>query len=389
MRKFIVFLTVLLFLSGCEKKVEEIPEVLQYEEIQINAIWFSYVDYRDNMQNLSEKNFSKKVDEIINNFVEDGINTIYLHTVSFTDAFYDSKIYPKTQILPEIDYDPLNIFLEKAHNKSIRVEAWINPMRSFTVEEASSISDDFIIKKWINEEKPYVKNVNGRYYLNPAYQEVIDLILSVVKELVNDYDIDGIHMDDYFYPDDVTEEFDFEIYTERCLNICSLSRFRKDNVNNLVALINKEVKKAGLVYGISPSGNMSYSVDTVYGDFNAWVDAGTVDYLIPQIYWGYDHPTKPFKETLDEWIQVIKDSDVDLIVGLAAYKIAAEDIYAKDGKYEWIENTDIISRQIEDAKLLNTKGISLFSYQSLYEPDDDIKEHVNKEKSNIKLKLKE
>ncbi|HCY06151.1 MAG TPA: hypothetical protein DHS57_02350, partial [Erysipelotrichaceae bacterium] len=314
-------------------------------------------------------------------------NTIYVHAVSFTDAFYDSNIYPRTLILPNIEYDPLNIFIEKAHKKGIRVEAWINPMRSYLEEELINVDDDFIVKKWINDEKPYIKNVKGRYYLNPAYEEVNNLILSVIDELITNYDIDGIHMDDYFYPDGVTEDFDYEVYSERCLNKCSLKEFRTSNVNNLVALINKKVKKANLVFGISPSGNMSYSIDTIYGNFYDWVDARIVDYLIPQIYWGYNHPTKPYLKTLEEWMEVVKGTDIDLIVGLAGYKIGVEDVYAKEGKDEWIENNDIISKQIQDAKELKVKGISIFSYQSIYKPIKEVEKAVELEREKFEEKL--
>lgn len=388
MRKFIIFLLISLML-GCAPKSEDIVEISKYDDIAIKASWFSFVDYRDNMQNMSEEAFNSEVESVIDNLYNGGFNTIYVHAVSFTDAFYDSNIYPKTLILPNIEYDPLNIFIEKAHKKGIRVEAWINPMRSYLVEELDSVDDEFIVKKWITEDKPYTRNVKGRYYLNPAYEEVNNLILSIVNELISNYDIDGVHMDDYFYPDNIGDDFDYEVYNERCLNKCSLKEFRTSNVNNLVSLINKEVKKKGIVYGISPSGNMSYSIDSIYGNFNDWVDAEIIDYLIPQIYWGYNHPTKPFIKTLEEWKEVVKDSDVDLIVGLAGYKIGIEDVYTKDGKNEWIDNNDIISRQINDSKNFNLKGVSIFSYQSIYKPIDDVKDKVEIEKNKLEENLKE
>ena len=125
---------------------------------------------------------------------------------------------------------------------------------------------------------------------------------------------------------------------------------------------------------------MSYSIDTIYGNLHDWVDARIVDYLIPQIYWGYKHPTKPYLKTLEEWMEVVKGSDVDLIVGLAGYKIGVEDVYAKEGKFEWIENNDIISKQIQDAKELKVKGISIFSYQSIYKPIKEVEKAVELER---------
>ena len=262
-------------------------------------------------------------------------------------------------------------------------------MRSFTLEEIQNVDDNFIIKKWITENKPYVKAVKDRYYLNPAYPETTDLILSVVQEIIDNYAVDGIHMDDYFYPEGIDENFDKDIYSKICTNKCTLEQFRKNNVNNLVAQINKLVKKSNLIFGISPSGNMDYSINSIYGDFNAWVDAGTVDYLIPQIYWGYNHPTKPYLQTLEEWSKVTQGSDVDLIIGIAGYKVGYEDLYAKDGKNEWVENTNILSRQTEDAKKLSLKGVSIFSYKSIFIPEPEVENNVKQERENLINTLKE
>ncbi len=359
-------------------------EVPNFYNTEIRSIWFSYIDYRDYMQNLDKKEFSKKVKDIVTNIYNLKFNTIYVHAVSFTDAFYESKIYPKTQILPNIEYDPLEIFINEAHKKGIRVEAWINPMRSIKTEEVNNLNDDFIVKKWINENKPYIKMVNDRYYLNPAYKEVKDLIVSVVDEITSNYKVDGIHMDDYFYPENADESFDSEVL---CTG-CDVAEFRKNNVNEMVSLINQSVKKKNLIFGISPSGNMEYSINTIYGDFNMWVDTGIVDYLIPQIYWGYDHPTKPYLKTLEEWKNVVLDSDVKLIVGLAGYKVGVEDSYAGDGKDEWINNSDILSKQYMDAVNMSCHGVSIFAYNSLFFPKEELKSHVENEINSLKTNLK-
>ena len=375
MKKFMAFLISVLLIIGCSKKIE-IPS---FDDISIKGIWFSYVDYRDLMQGLDEKEFKQKVDEVINNCEKIGINTIYLHTVAFTDAFYESKIYPKSFILGDIAYDPLRIFIKKAHNKGIRVEAWINPLRSFTKEEMEKVSDEYMIKQWFNEGKPYLKLVDNRYYLNLGYEESNDLIMDIIREIIDNYKIDGIHMDDYFYPENATEEFDKEIICENC----DVGEFRKNNVNNLVSLINKEVKKNGLVFGISPSGNKEYSINTIYGDVDMWVDAGIVDYLIPQIYWGYNHPTKPYLKTMDEWINTVSNSDVSLIIGIAAYKVGMEDVYAKEGNMEWIENESILNNQYHDAINKGSKGISMFNYKSLFFPEEGVKDSVEKNINNL------
>ena len=151
------------------------------------GMWFSYLEYRSMCRGMSEEEFRSFVDTAVQNMQDLGINALYLHAVAFTDAFYDSDIYPRTAVLGDISYDPFAIFSMRAKDAGMQVHAWINPMRSVTVEEAGSLPEEFVIRKWIESNDERVRQNGDRYYLNPAYPEVRELITSVAKELIEKF----------------------------------------------------------------------------------------------------------------------------------------------------------------------------------------------------------
>lgn len=359
-KKILKLVICLVLLASCTSKKESIHIPLQEE---VKAMWFSYVDYQTFLKDVSKKDVEKEIDTILSNCESIGINTIFVHAVAFTDAFYDSKIYPKSNKLNQKEIDYLQIFVDKAHERNMHVEAWINPMRSVTVEEAALWEDDFILKQWINENNDSISSFEDRYYLNIATTESQQLILSVIEEIIKNYDVDGIHMDDYFYPAKVDETFDYNQFIGSFFD--SLSDFRKYQVNELVGKIYNLVHDNNLVFGISPSGNIEYSRDVIYGDTEAWINKGLVDYVVPQIYWGYTNKTKPFEPTLQEWQSLMGNTDTKLIIGLAAYKIGVES--QDSDNEEWLNDPKILSKQIETSKTVkNYSGYAIFSYHSLF-----------------------
>lgn len=379
LKKIIIFLITIPIIIGCSAA----PSI---EEIR--AVWVSYIDYTQILWGKSFSEFETSVDEIVDNCVEYNINTIYLHASAFTDAYYDSDYYPtqyvESQIGADLKYDPLEIFIEKAHAKNIRVEAWINPFRSFDQKKMETVPDSYIVKKWVNEGNRNVIFYKDRYYLNPAYEEVHDLILNVVSEIAQNYDIDGLHMDDYFYPDHVDESFDKLDYMVSESDL-SLEDWRRNNVNELVEKIDKTLHKidSDLWFGISPAGNLEYSRDSIFGDVEKWVEEEWVNYIAPQIYFGYTNKSRPFAATLQQWSDVVKGTDVQLIVGLGAYKINQENGNSDDE--EWIEDSQILMKQIQDAKSAsNYAGYALYSYHSMFRAEADDVQAVMSQLEDIK-----
>ena len=356
----------------------------------VYGIWFSYLEYRDLCQGMSEEEFSAFCDQAIENMKGLGINRLYLHAVAFTDAFYDSKIYPRTSILPDIDYDPFAIFSRKAKDAGMAVEAWINPMRSVTPQEIASLPEDFIIRRWAEDNDERLRQSGDRYYLNPAYPEVRELIVSVAEELMENYDIDGIHMDDYFYPYDTKKNFDAYVYSlaqEEDPEL-SLEDFRTNNVDLMVKELYEAVKKKdrNLYFDISPAGNIDNCITLLYANPYHWCDMRIVDYLIPQIYWGYLHPVKPFEATLQEWLAVTGESGVGILPGLAAYNIGLRFNLSEEEAVncEWEENDDLMARETLTSLSADCPGVVYFSYRSFFAPDEETASQVSREMDHLR-----
>ena len=378
MKKIICLLSLVMLLTSCTKKGTDVEE--------IKAIWISYIDYTQILWGKSESEFVNEVDEMYENITDLGLNTVYVHASAFTDAYYDSEIYPShyvsNDIGGDITFDPFEIMCDKADEYGLRIEAWLNPLRSFSKEDMAEVPDEFIIKKWANEGDRNIVLYDNRYYLNPCYDEVKDLVSAVVSEILDKYDVDGIHMDDYFYPDMVDESFDsyeFEKQDE------SLHDFRVNNVNELIQQVSKTIKKhdKNLEFSISPAGNLEYSKYTIFGDVENWVNNNYVDYIVPQIYFGYTNQARPFLETLNQWQEVVEGTDIGLVVGLASYKVNQES--NDSDNHEWTNDNEIIAKQIIDAQEVdNYLGYSLFSYYTMYHPDSEDINAMNIQIENIK-----
>ena len=210
---------------------------------------------------------------------------------------------------------------------------------------------------------------NGIYY-NPASTENHKLILDGVREIIGKYDIDGIHIDDYYYP--TTEaSFDKAQYDayRNAGGTLSLSKWRISNVNGFVLSLYSTVKTAdsSLIVSISPSGQIDKTLNEAYADCRHWLSQkGYADIIIPQIYFGFNHQTEGFSKLLNQWASLPRHSSVKLVCGIAAYKCAKSDAYAGAGKNEWTQSTDILARQTKAIRSnKNYSGVAVFSYSDL------------------------
>ena len=366
---------------------------LNYSEQK--GIWISYLEYSSAMMNKSAKEFRSTIGGYFDNVKALSFNTVYIQVRAFGDAYYRSELFPTGDryngtIGAKLSYDPLEIMVEEAHSRNLSVHAWINPMRLMTDSQLKSLSDSYTIKKWYNDSDKcgkYIVRSDGRWYLNPAYPEVEKLISDGISEIVSGYDVDGIQIDDYFYPT-TAASFDSDAY-KASGTAKSLSSWRTDNINDMVKRMNKTVHSANpsVLFGISPQGSVSNNYDTLYADVKTWCSSsGYCDYILPQVYFGFDNAALPYEDTIELWSSMTSSGNVKLVIGLAGYKIGAADAYAgTNGKNEWINNSDIISRQIKAAKKLgNYGGVAIFRYGSIFEPESSVAKQVSAELSNIK-----
>ena len=337
---------------------EKAPEHINYN-VQ-HARWISYLEYSDIMLNKSEKEFTDYIIKMLENAKSDDINTIYFHSRAFGDSYYKSELFPQGTFLNQ-NYDPLKIIITEAHKLDISVHAWVNPLRCQTAEEFVTISDDFTTKKWFNEfQGTYICNVDGRMWLNPAYDEVTDFISDGILEIIRNYDVDGIHIDDYFYPS-ADENFDKSAFSDSGQD--NLNQWRIDNINRLVSEIYSEIKNYDddILFGISPQGNIDIDYNSQFADVKTWCsNSGYCDYIVPQIYFGFKNDTCPFEQTFQQWYDMTKNSDISLVIGLAVYKEGKEDKWAGSGKNEWIEDSDVIQKQKDFIAEYENTGYSLY-----------------------------
>ena len=144
----------------------------------------------------------------------------------------------------------------------------------------------------------------------------------------------------------------------------SLDDWRRDNVNKLVSALYRTVKGYGSdkIFSISPAGNIDNNYQSLYADVELWSRGGYADMIIPQIYFGFEHSSRPFDECTDDWLS-LKGQGVSMPVGLALYKSGTEDSYAGDGMYEWTQNTNIIARQVQYLRSKGCDGFVIFSVE--------------------------
>lgn len=329
------------------------------------GVFISYIEYMKYFDNKNNNEIKEEINKMIDTCIKYKFNIIYLHTRPFSDSIYNSSIFPYSHTISgiqgkEIGLDILDYFIEIAHKNNIKIHAWINPYRISNQTNIEVLSKDSIAYTWLNTNNVKIIENKGIYY-NPASSEVKELIVEGIKEIVSNYDVDGIMLDDYFYPDDT---IDLENYKE-VENTISLTDFRLSQTNELISNIYKAIKDINkdVLFGVSPDGNLDNNFNTHYIDINTWLTKDNyIDYIMPQIYYGFLNENKPFIKTVNEWNNLIKNN-TKLIIALSLYKSGNIDNYAGSGINEWIDNSNIIQKQIKVVRNLSKyNGYSIFRY---------------------------
>lgn len=268
-------------------------------------------------------------------------------------------------------YDPLEIMIDTAHKYDLSIEAWINPYRVSQRNDFSLLAKNNIALKWQNTSKLIVLD-NGIYF-NPCYNEVTELIVKGVKEILSNYNVDSLCFDDYFYPTK-DKSIDKEEYLTYKNNGGELSLFdwRRDNVNNMIKSVYSAVKtiNKSVTFGISPASDMDYDYSTLYADVIKWSrNEGYIDYICPQIYFGFKNENQPFMQTTKRWCD---NATCALYIALPMYKSGLNDEYAgESGKNEFKKEKNIVARQITYiSKIDKIKGYYIFSYSSLKDNEE-------------------
>ncbi len=348
------------------------------ETEEVKAIYFSYIEFSKYITDKNEENSKNNIKEIIRNLKDNGFNRIIVHVRPFSDSIYESKIYPVSKYVLNDkgmypNYDVLRFFIEESHKNNIKFDAWINPYRISNFQNIEELKKDNFYKELL--DKNIAKVTENGIYLNPANEKSKKLIISGIEEIVKNYDVDGIHFDDYFYPD---KTIDLDDYKNK-FNI-SLNDFRLNNIKELLKDVHSAIKRINknVLFGVAPEGNIENCYENSYLDIKEILSSDNyIDYIMPQIYYGFENKNKPFINTVEEWNRLIINKNIKFIPALALYKSGKYDKYALTGSNEWIENSDVIKREIEYLQgKENYNGFSIFSYNYMF----------NKEYENNNLK---
>lgn len=377
---FVFLLVAYLFfipVKNYERKAEEKEEK--------RAVFISYMELQKYLKGKDEKTAKANINKMISALKSNKFNMIILQVRSFSDAIYESQYFPWSMVISESEgeayhFDVLAYFIKMAHKSNLELHAWINPYRIRTSSDVSTITIKNPAYNLLETNDVDISD-NGIYY-NPASNNVQKLILDGIEEILENYQVDGIHFDDYFYPNLDIDNENYLEYSKH--NDISKDKYHLLMVNNLVKETHKLTKKHHVVFGISPEGNIENNYSKNQADVYTWAKSNEyVDYLMPQIYYGFENEAAPFYNVLKKWDNLVRESDVKILPALAFYKSNQEDLYAKNGKYEWIENDDIIMRQVLLSRNMQSyAGFALFRYDSIFK--EEVTEVVNSEIKNLK-----
>ncbi len=268
-----------------------------------------------------------------------GLNAVFVQVRPAADALYSSALVPWSKYLTGTngkapDYDPLSFMIEETHKRGMAFHAWFNPFRANTDTLTDKLDPNHVVK----QHPEWIVDANKMQYINPGIPEARQHIIDTIMEVVDNYDIDGVHLDDYFYPasgvfnDDVT----FKMYNSN--HIAALADWRRDNINEFVRQLGESIhrSKPQVSYGISPFGvwrNKSMdelgsdtkasvtAYDNMYADVRTWILNGWVDYVVPQIYWSLSFSAARYDTLVDWWSNVVNGTNVKLYIGHSPYKL--------------------------------------------------------------------
>ena len=337
------------------------------EEETLVGVWVPYfsLDTAEHTQEAFEEHYR----QIAQTAQEKGINAMFVHVRPFSDALYPSAYYPWSHILTgtqgrDPGYDPLQFMIDTTHQLGMEFHAWINPLRVKTAENPAALADNNPYGILGAESPGYFMEYDSGVYLNPAYPAVRSLIAGGAAEIAQNYDVDGIHFDDYFYPseDASLDSAAYEAYTQTVEQPLPLLEWRAANINAMVAQVYESVKAAReeVVFGISPQGNIQND-EAMGADVKTWAAVpGYVDYLAPQLYFSFENQALPYQQALEEWAALPRHQGLKLYAGLALYKAGTD----ADGG-TWLTRDNIIALQAEAALNAGYQGVILYSSEYL------------------------
>lgn len=339
-------------------------------ENEMRAAWVSTVynlDWPKTKNNASKQ--KQELTQMMDKLKGCGINTIILQVRPESDALYKSSINPWSKYLTgtqgkDPGYDPLSYAVSEAHKRGMEIHAWFNPYRVTTSgTDLSALASSNPARK----NPSWVIKYNNKLYYDPGNPAVIDYLVKTVTEVAKNYDVDGVHFDDYFYP---SSSFPDDATYKKYGNGMSKADWRRENVNTLLREVKSSVKSVNpdCQFGVSPFGiwrnksdscptgsdtKGSESYSSMYADSRTWIRKGYIDYIAPQLYWPMGYSVADYTKLVKWWANEVKGYNVKLYIGQGIYKQGQSDYSGQNIAKE-------IKKQINENRKYDTVSGSIY-----------------------------
>ncbi len=311
---------------------------------------------------------------------EIGCNAVIVQVRPASDAFYPSEYEPWSRFLtgavgrpPSPYYDPLEFMISETHRRHMEFHAWFNPFRALTDSKKNPNPPDHITRT----HPQWIISYGGKSYLNPGVPEARDYVIKVIADVVKRYDIDAVHLDDYFYPYRIAGVTfnDAASYNQYNKDLADREDWRRNNVSLFVYALNNTIKtlKPTVKFGISPFGvwrnypkdpdgshtrGGQTNYDDLYADVRLWLERGWIDYALPQLYWEHHHRAVAFEILMPWWRDHAYNRHV--YYGLGLYRM----LEARGGSI-WGSTRELTSQIRDIREQAPASGYALYSLSNL------------------------
>ncbi|MBR2428097.1 MAG: family 10 glycosylhydrolase [Lentisphaeria bacterium] len=376
---------------------------------EFRGFWISTVGNLDFPRCKNAAGFRAAYTRLIRNAAAAGFNAVIFQVRPCGDAFYPSKYNPWSRYLSgkegfplEPGFDPLTFMIAEAHRYGLEFHAWLNPYRVIGYTKLTKSAylrtlhpANFAVKHPDKVLSVPLKNGGNMLFFNPGDPDVLMYLIHSIQELLR-YTPDAIHIDDYFYPYEPMGNQDlhtFQRYAQKGMTIDAFRRYSTDRLVQSIFLLIKRynaLMKTQIKFGISPfgiwankprpkpkfpdaieqwkklqtspdgsetKGHQSYF--ELYADTRKWVKNGWVDYIVPQIYWGFSNPAASYASVVDWWVNNVRGTNVTLYIGVGVYRMGVNS--------DCLRQDELANQLRYIQKYPEVKGVSFFSGRSIFQ----------------------
>jgi len=376
---------------------------------EIRAVWVSHFA-GDLSAYTNESSYKNQITTILNNMESWGMNTLVFHVRTHNNALYKSTLNPKSRYYNNVnfdEFDPLEWIIDECHKRGIEFHAWLNPYRVSTSGNNPDYTYETLPLSNPARQSENLITVGDNIILDPGRPAVREFIVATCMELIENYDVDAINFDDYFYISGADDSATRAIYNTSNLSVDNFRRQQVDllieALHNSISEYNKENNKA-VEIGIAPSGvyrNGSYSSGTtptynangdltyplasntagfahygnyLYSDTKRWIDEEWIDYITPQAYHAISNTSSSFASLTEWWNWVVEYKKVNLSMGIGIYM-------AINNSGGWTTDSELENQILNAIQYKNIDGLCLYKYASLLSSNTNMQSHVNAIKS--------